>query len=86
MRRIDSGGYSFYFVLEDSGLMHIERRPGITSTIAIDTFFEGTHILNDVRARFEGATASHGLYWTRLYGNEAGTDVLVLSCFSQENR
>jgi len=86
MQRIDSNGYSFYFVLESSGALHIERRTGINTEVAIDTFFEGVNTYNDARQRNEANTDMHGVYWTWLYGDETSTSVLVLSCFEQESQ
>lgn len=79
-----ASSYTFYFLYEGSQLvyLHIGAEHGTTAQDAIDTFFDGWTQHNTRNARFETFTTSHGLYWTWLHGDEASTNVLVISCFT----
>ena len=84
MRVVEAGSYTFYFTYDRrrTSELHIETRTSVSVQTAIDTFFHGLHAWNERRHRFECHTATHGLYWTWLYGDETSANVLVISCFS----
>ena len=86
MRMVEAGGYAFYFTYDRrrTSELHIELRAGVDVQAAIDTFFAGAHSWNGRRDRFECYTEEHGLYWTWLYGDETSTNILVISCFPNE--
>jgi hypothetical protein len=78
---IDSGGerFRFYYDREAPEVLHISLRHGVTVADAIRTFFEGeTGPWDEEHARFETATATHGLYWTHHPHDQS---VIVISCF-----
>lgn len=86
MRVVEAGGYKSYFTYDRrrASELDIELRTGVSPQIAVDTFFEGLHWWNERRGRFECFTEAYGLYWTWLYGDETSSNVLVISCFPQE--
>lgn len=86
MRVVEAGGYRFYFAYDrrQPDELHIELRTGISPESVIETFFDGAHWWNERRERFECYSEAHGLYWAWLYGDEASTNVLVISCFPRQ--
>jgi hypothetical protein len=88
MQVIEAGGYTFYFAYDRrrTSELHIELRTGVSWQTAIDAYFAGWHWPNPRRERCECYTESHGLYWTWLYGDQASTNILVISCFPREER
>ena len=51
---------------------------------SVYAFFNGLHVWNERRSRFECHTEQHALYWAWLNGDEASTNVLIISCFALE--
>ena len=81
---IEAGGerFRFYYDLEVPEVLHIMLRHGTTPEDAFRAFFEGEEkSWNEVRQRFESATETHGLYWTRHPHDDS---VIVISCFERE--
>ena len=81
---IEAGGerFRFYYDLEVPEVLHITLRHGTTPEDAIGAFFDGEVSSWDAaRQRFESATATHGLYWTRHPHDDS---VIVISCFERE--
>jgi hypothetical protein len=85
MERRAANGYTFHFVCDDDGNLHVNYRPGITPEIAIDTFFEGVHVWNPENQRYQTYTETYGVYWAWLYDDAAASNVLVISCFPLED-
>ncbi len=81
---IEAGGERFrvYYDLEVPEVLHITLRHGTAPEDAIRTFFEGERQpWDEERQRFETATDTHGLYWTR---HPHDGSVIVISCFERE--
>ena len=81
---IEAGGerFRFYYDVEVPEVLHIALRHGTTPEDAVRTFFVGEQGPWDgERQRFETATDSHGLYWTR---HPHDGSVIVITCFQRE--
>lgn len=81
---IEDGGerFRFYYDLDVPEVLHVTVRHGTTPEEAIRTFFEGEERpWDEARQRFETATDTHGLYWTR---HPHDGSVIVISCFERE--
>jgi hypothetical protein len=72
--------FRLYFDRDQSGVLHIHARHGMTAEDAVALFYEGKRDWNEQRRRFESRLGQRVLFWTWLYGREGGT-VIVLSCF-----
>ena len=79
---IEANGQRFrlYFDRDQSGVLHIHSRHGVTAEDAVALFFEGERNWNEQRRRFESRLGQRVLFWAWLHGRE-GTTVIVLSCF-----
>ncbi len=63
-------------------MLHVTLRHDTTPEDAIRTFFEGEEkSWDEARQRFESATETHGLYWTRHPHDDS---VIVITCFERE--
>lgn len=81
---IEAGGerFRFYYDLDVPEALHVTVRHGTTPEEAIRAFFEGEEgPWNEARQRFETATETHGIYWTR---HPHDGSVIVISCFERE--
>lgn len=71
--------FRFYYELKSPELLHITAHHGTTPQEAIDTFFVGqTSVWDQVHARFETFTETHGIYWTR---HPIDQSVIIITCF-----
>lgn len=83
---IEAGGerFRFYYDMEAPDVLHITHRHGTTPAEAIRTFFaDDLRPWNDRRQRYESASATHGLYWTR---HPHDGSVIVITCFEWEEQ
>ena len=81
---IEAGGerFRFYYDVEVPEMLHVTLRHGTRPEDAIRTFFDGEeNSWDEARQRFESATETHGLYWTRHPHDDS---VIVISCFERE--
>ncbi len=81
---IEAGAERFrcYYDAEVPEMLHITLRHGTTPEDATRTFFNGGESSwDEARQRFESATETHGLYWTRHPHDDS---VIVISCFERE--
>ncbi len=76
-------GFVFKYDADDPTILHNFARHLTTEQDAIDTFVDAqasaSRIWNEECQRFEQHSTTHGLYWFWL--DEAGRDVMVISCF-----
>ena len=80
---IESGRERFRFCYdaEHPQVLHITLRHGTTPVDAIGTFFAGeTGPWDEVQARFETLSATHGIYWTRHVHDQS---VIIITCFKR---
>ena len=79
---IEAHGQHFrlYFDRDQSGVLHIHSRHGMTAEDAVALFFEGERDWNEQRRRFESRLGQRVLFWAWLHGQE-GSTVIALSCF-----
>ena len=74
--------FRFYYDAEAPQVLHIALRHGTTPRDAIRAFLEGeSGPWVEARQRFETASETHGLYWTR---HAHDRSVIVISCFERE--
>lgn len=80
---VAAGGerFRFYYDLKYPQILHITLQHGTTPPEAIQTFFQGeTRLWDQVHARFETVTETHGIYWTRHAHDQS---VIIISCFKR---
>jgi hypothetical protein len=73
--------FRFYYDLEHPEVLHITLHHGTTPQDAIQTFFGGeTGSWDQAHRRFETATETHAIYWTRHAHDQS---VIVITCFKR---
>lgn len=79
---IEANGQRFrlYLDRDQSGVLHIHSRHGMTAEDVVALFFEGERDWNEQRRRFESRLGQRVLFWAWLHGRE-GSTVIALSCF-----